>query len=123
MDSGRTDKPKARVIGLLPRILNRIREKVEGNLDADLSLDSLAEESGYSRAYFFRIFREATGLTPHEYVLNSRLKRAQELLKQANSSIIDVALSCGFSSQSHMTSVFRRHLATTPGEFRRDRVR
>jgi len=109
--------PKA--AGLPPRILNRVREKIEANLDADLSLLSLAEESGYSRAHFLRLFRDATGLTPHQYVLSLRLKRAQDQLKQKGSSIIDVAASCGFSSQSHMTSLFRQRLEMTPGEFRR----
>lgn len=104
---------------LVPRILNRVRKKIEANLDADLSLQSLAEESGYSRAHFLRLFREATGLTPHQYVLSLRLKRAQDQLRQKGSSIIDVAASCGFSSQSHMTSLFRQRLEMTPGEYRR----
>lgn len=120
--SVRQEKPKARLTGLMPRMLSRIREKVEAHLDSDLSLDSLAKDSGYSRAHFFRIFREATGLTPYEYVLDLRLKRAQELLKHANSNIIDVALSCGFASQSHMTTVFKQHLGMTPGELRRQRM-
>jgi AraC family transcriptional regulator len=120
LDVSRTGRPRSRVTALVPRILSRIREKIEANLDADLSLESLAEESGYSRAHFLRMFQAATGFTPHEYVLHLRLKRAQERLKQANSSIIDVAVSCGFSSQSYMTSVFRRHLEMTPGEFRRN---
>lgn len=105
--------------GLLPRILNRVREKIEANLDAELSLQSLADESGYSRAHFLRLFREATGVTPHQYVLSLRLKRAQDQLKQKGPSIVDVAASCGFSSQSHMTSLFRQRLEMTPGEYRR----
>lgn len=120
LDVGRTDRSQSRVTGLMPRTLGRIREKIEANLDADLSLESLAEESGYSRAHFLRMFQAATGFTPHQYVLDLRLRRAQERLKQANSSIIDVAVSCGFSSQSYMTSVFRRHLETTPAEYRRN---
>lgn len=118
-DVGRPKRSKSSVAGLLPRILNRIRSKIEASLDTDLTLEALAQESGYSRAHFLRMFQAATGLTPHQYVLDVRLKRARERLSQANSSIIDVALSCGFSSQSHMTSVFRRCLNTTPGEFRR----
>ncbi len=118
-DVDHPDKPKSRVNALPPRILNRIRSKVEANLDCNFSLESLAAESGYSRAHFLRMFQAATGLTPHQYIMDLRLKRAQERLKQVNSSIVDVALSCGFSSQSHMTSVFRRELDITPGEFRR----
>jgi AraC family transcriptional regulator len=113
-------RSEPRLAGLVPRILSRVREKIEANLDADLSLDNLAEESGYSRAHFLRMFRAATGLTPHQYVLDLRLRRAQDRLRQAGSSIVDVAVSCGFSSQSHMTSVFRQRLEMTPGEFRRN---
>jgi len=120
LDIDTRGRHESRVTGLVPRILSRVRGKIEANLEADLSLESLAEESGYSRAHFLRMFRAATGLTPHQYVLDLRLRRAQERLRQAGSSIIDVAVSCGFSSQSHMTSVFRRRLEMTPGEFRRN---
>jgi len=120
LDVGTIGRSQSGVTGLLPRILCRIREKIEANLDADLSLESLAEESGYSRAHFLRAFQAATGLTPHQYVLEIRLRRAQERLRHANSRIIDVAMSCGFSSQSYMTNVFRRHLEMTPGEYRRN---
>ena len=120
LDCRSAGRPESRAPGLVPRILSRVREKIEANLDTDLSLDSLAEESGYSRAHFLRMFRAATGLTPHQYVLDLRLRRAQDYLRQKGSSIIDVAVSCGFSSQSHMTSVFRQRLEMTPAEFRRN---
>jgi AraC family transcriptional regulator len=113
-------RAEPRVSALPVRILNRVREKIEANLDADLSLEALSEESGYSRAHFLRMFRAATGLTPHQYVLGLRLSRAQECLRQKKASIIDIAVSCGFSSQSHMTSVFRNRLEMTPAEFRRN---
>ena len=120
LNGGRVGRSKSRITGLVPCKLNRVRAKMEANLDSDLSLVSLAEECGYSRAHFLRMFRAATGVTPHRYVLDLRLRRAQDRLREAKSSIIDVALSCGFSSQSHMTTVFRRHLEMTPGEFRRN---
>lgn len=120
LDGDLKSKSKSRVSALPSRILNRVREKIEANLDTDLTLDSLAEESGYSRAHFLRMFRAATGYTPHQYVLGLRLSRAQDSLRKKDSSIIDIALSCGFSSQSHMTSVFRQHLEITPAEFRRN---
>lgn len=119
LDAGAKGRSESRVTGLVPRILNRVRGKIEANLDSDLSLESLAEESGYSRAHFLRMFRVATGLTPHQYVLDLRLRRAQEHLRQPNASIIDVVVSCGFASQSHMTSLFRQHLGMTPAQFRR----
>jgi AraC family transcriptional regulator len=66
------------------------------------------------------LFRASTGFTPHQYVLDLRLRRAQERLKESGTSIIDVAVSCGFSSQSHMTSLFRQRLEMTPATFRRN---
>ena len=120
LDDSAGIRRESRVSALPARILNRVKEKMEAGLEADLRLEALAEESGYSRAHFLRMFREATGLTPHQYVLGLRLRRAQESLLQKKASIIDIAVACGFSSQSHMTSVFRHRLETTPGEFRRN---
>jgi AraC family transcriptional regulator len=110
----------SRVSALPAHVLKRVREKIEANIDGDLSLDCLAEESRYSRAHFLRMFRAATGLTPYQYVTSTRLKLAQERLLQRGSSIIDVAMSCGFASQSHMTNLFRQHFDMTPAEFRRN---
>ena len=101
------------------RILRRIRDRIEAELDTELSLASLAKESGYSRAHFLRMFRAATGLTPHQYVLERRLSTAQQLLRQSKMLLADIALKCGFSSQTHMNDVFRKRLGVTPLEYRR----
>ena len=105
---------------LPPRILRRIRDRIEAELDTQLSLASLANESGYSREHFLRMFRAATGLTPHQYVLERRLNAAQQLLRQSTMLLADIALQCGFSSQTHMNDVFRKRLGVTPLEYRRD---
>ena len=105
---------------LPPRILRRIRDRIEAELDTELSLASLAKESGYSRAHFLRMFRAATGLTPHQYVLERRLSAAQQLLRQPKMLLADIALKSGFSSQTHMNDVFRKRLGVTPLEYRRD---
>jgi AraC family transcriptional regulator len=111
--------PESQTSALPQRILDRVKEKIEANLHMDLSLDNLARESGYSRSHFLRMFRVATGLTPHQYILDLRLKHAQRRIRHTTDSLIDIAALCGFSSQSHMTTVFRTHLDMTPAEFRR----
>jgi AraC family transcriptional regulator len=108
------------VAPLPPRILSRIQDRIETELDTELSLASLAKESGYSRAHFLRMFRAATGLTPHQYVLERRLSAAQQLLRQSRMLLADIALTCGFSSQTHMNDVFRKRLGVTPLEYRRN---
>ncbi len=120
LDAPSEVRPAARVSALPARILNRIKEKIESDLEADLRLETLAAESGYSRGHFLRMFRVATGMTPHQYVLDLRLQRAQDCLREKKASIIDIAVRCGFSSQSHMTTVFRQRLEMTPAEFRRN---
>jgi AraC family transcriptional regulator len=102
------------------RILRRIRDRIEAELDTELSLAFLAKESGYSRAHFLRMFRAATGLTPHQYVLERRLSAAQQLLRQSKMLLADIALKCGFSSQTHMNDVFRKRLGVTPLDYRRN---
>jgi AraC family transcriptional regulator len=87
--------------------------------DAELSLESLAQESGYSRVHFVRMFKAATGRSPHNYLLNMRVERVRELLANPALSLIDIALECGFSSHSHMTRAFRQFLGVTPSEYRR----
>lgn len=110
----------SRASELPARIFRRVREKMDAGLHADLSLLEIAAESGYSRTHFLRMFRASTGMTPHQYLMTLRIDRAKELLANPNSNLIDVATICGFSSQSHMTTVFRRLVGLTPTDYRRD---
>jgi AraC family transcriptional regulator len=104
---------------LPPHKLKRVKELIESGLEKDLSLKVLASESGYSRAHFLRMFSISTGTTPHRYVLERRIDRAQRLLKEKRASLANIAAACGFSSQTHMADVFRSNLNTTPREYRR----
>jgi AraC family transcriptional regulator len=104
----------------LPRhLLQRVLERMH-DLVADLDLQTLAAESGYSRSHFLRTFEAATGLTPHRYLLQLRLERAQELIRKGSTSLIDIAALCGFSSHAHMSRVFRQLLGVTPSQYRRN---
>ena len=110
-----TTKPAS---GLPNRILRLVLEKMRVS-DDKLSLESLAQESGYSRVHFIRMFKAATGRSPHNYLLNMRVERVRELLSNPALSLTDIALECGFSSHSHMTRAFRQFLGVTPSEYRR----
>ena len=104
----------------LPRhILRRVIDRMR-NLETASSLEVLAKESGYSRVHFVRMFRTATGYTPHNNLLRLRLDRARELLASRTLSLTDIALECGFSSHSHLSRVFRQVLDVTPSEYRRN---
>ncbi len=103
----------------LPRHpLRRVVERMN-DLNIDLDLQSLASETGYSRTHFVRMFHAATGQTPHQYILQLRLTRAKNLLRERRTSLIDIAALCGFSSQAHMATVFRQRLGISPSAYRR----
>lgn len=113
-----TQKICSPVSPLPTRALRRVIERMQ-TLASDLDLQTLAAESGYSRRHFVRMFERATGSTPHSYLLKLRVERAQVLLKGKSLSLIDIAIVCGFSSQSHLSKVFRQVLGVTPSDYRR----
>jgi AraC family transcriptional regulator len=117
---GRTKLPSNNkgTYGLPRHVLRRIIERMRC-LDDDLSLQALAKESGYSRVHFVRMFKAATGSSPHKYLLNLKLERVRELLKNPSMSLIDIALDCGFSSHSHMSRLFHKIVGVTPSAYRR----
>ncbi|MBB5061108.1 AraC-like DNA-binding protein [Granulicella aggregans] len=92
---------------------------IEADLDRDLSLAVLADESGYSRSHFLRMFRSATGFTPHQYLVFRRIEKAKSLMKNSKATLVEIALDCGFSSHAHFTRVFQRTLNVAPSYFRR----
>jgi AraC family transcriptional regulator len=107
--------------GALPaHKLRRVIERMNADLDTDLDLKTIAAESGYSRNHFLRMFRAATECTPHRYFLRMRIEKAQSLMKDQSLRIIDIAESCGFTSQSQFSRVFRRVIGVTPRQYRRD---
>ena len=110
--------PSTRKGGLAVANLNRIIERIEADLTADLSLNELAAVAGLSIPHFCRAFKQTLGCPPHAYILRRRLERAKEYLRLSSMSITDVAHLCGFSSSSHFSNAFRRDTGTTPLEFR-----
>jgi AraC family transcriptional regulator len=98
--------------------LQRVQQYVDDNLSAKISLQDLASVAGLSRMHFAAQFRAAVGMRPHEYLLKQRIERAQELLKQVDVPLVEVALTIGFQSQAHFTTVFKRFVGDTPNHWR-----
>ena len=101
--------------------LRRVMDYVGHNLHRPIYLAELANVAGLSRMRFASQFRVATGFTPHEYILRQKIERAQDVLLRTSESIIGVALSLGFRSQTHFSTVFKKYVGGSPARWRSER--
>ncbi len=104
--------------GLTRSQVRRVLDYIEENLHRDVALRDLADVTDLSLHHFARMFKRTMGAAPHRYVLERRVDRAKEMLRDGGESLVEISLSLGFSSQSHFTNTFRRLVGATPGEFR-----
>jgi AraC family transcriptional regulator len=99
--------------------LRLVDEYIHAHLDQKISLADLATCLHLSVPHFERMFRTTTHQPPYRYVLEVRLERARVLLQRTRLTVAEVALQCGFSSQSHFTAHFTRHTGISPARFAR----
>src|SRR5262249_30044813 len=104
--------------GLSTGAMRRVREYVQVHLNESIDLGMLAGVAGLSMHHFARQFKQSAGVTPHHYLTQKRVERAQEMLVQTDLPLAEVAYAAGFSDQSHLARHFRYMLGTTPREFR-----
>src|SRR5207247_9942864 len=123
--SAQTDElPVPRTALDFPQNFGRPREVVDqhGMPNGDLSLEAMAAEVDITPIYLARAFKAAVGQSPHRYVLARRIERAKELLRNSEMPVVDVALSSGFSSQSHLSYWFQRYVGVSPAAYRQHRA-
>jgi AraC family transcriptional regulator len=99
--------------------LKRVRQYVDAHLDKTISLADMATAAGLSRMHFAAQFRAATGLRPHDYLLNQRVESAKALLSRTDTPLAEIALTVGFLAQAHFSTVFKRFTGETPARWRR----
>ncbi|WGV25810.1 helix-turn-helix domain-containing protein [Halotia branconii] len=98
--------------------LQQVLDYINTHLDRDLSLAEIAEVINISPTYFASLFKQATKIPPHQYVIQQRVERAKSMLSKTDLAIADIALQVGFSSQSHLTQQFKRLTGMTPKQVR-----
>lgn len=107
--------------GLSPAQLRHALDFMGAHHAERVTLSDAASACGLSRGHFAQGFRAATGQTPHQWLQRHRLERVQHLLIATNRPIAQIATSCGFSDQSHLTRVFVKAMQCTPAAWRRAR--
>jgi len=101
---------------LLKDELKPILEYLENNYKSNITLKELSDKFKLNSFYIIRLFNENLKISPHQYLLNLKINKGKELLKQ-NYSIVETALECGFTDQSHFHRNFVSIVATTPKQF------
>ena len=105
--------------GLPQSQLERVIDYMKANLTRDLSILDLATLTSMSESHFSRSFKQSVGIAPYQYLMQRRVERAKQLLKQQAISISNIALDCGFSNQTHLTKVFRQMTGMTPKAYQK----
>jgi AraC-like DNA-binding protein len=108
--SRREDNPRLRLAA----------EFIHAHCSEALKLEDICTAAGLSPSYLTRSFRRGYGMTPHAYLINSRIQYAQARLRRGEA-IAEVALAAGFADQAHLQRTFKQLLAATPGQYRHAR--
>ena len=95
----------------------RVLDRIATEFDQPLSIAELAQMVETTPLRFLRAFTQFTGMTPHAFITETRLQAARTMMQRRDLSLAQIALDCGFSHQSHMGSVFRKHLGLTPSQY------
>ncbi|WP_426409780.1 helix-turn-helix domain-containing protein [Bradyrhizobium ganzhouense] len=104
--------------GLQKWRLKRVVDYIDASMSSKMTSRDLAAVAGLSRMHFASQFRAATGLCPHEFLLQRRIRRAAELMRDTTMPIMEIALAVGFQTQAHFTTVFKRFTGCTPRNWR-----
>jgi AraC family transcriptional regulator len=105
--------------GLTARQLRHALEFIEANLSEDVRLEEVAKACATSSSSLARGFKASLGVSPHCWVLNRRIALAQRLIYEGSMPLSEIAASCGFADQSHLTRVFVRKVGNSPATWRR----
>lgn len=118
LDGGGGSAPCGSPAAAQARVARVVRE-IENSRDAAFELEAMARHARLSPYHFLRLFRQVTGVTPHQHLLRRRLQRAAHRLAHAPAKIVEIALECGFGDISNFNRAFRAEFGASPRAWRR----
>lgn len=102
--------------------VTHVKEYLDAHLGEEVSLDAVAELTGYSKNYLCQIFRESTGMTINTYLNAARINKATELLVNTNMELAEIAEKCGYNSVHYFIKTFKKMIGIPPGSYRRSEL-
>ncbi|WP_255501890.1 GlxA family transcriptional regulator [Olivibacter sp. SDN3] len=100
--------------------INQIVQFIQEHLSEDLSVEAMADRLSMSSRNFSRVFTKETGISPAKYVEKVRVEAARRRLEESNLSLDQIAQECGLVNANGLRRLFLRHLATSPGIYRKN---
>ena len=91
---------------------------IASHLHSPIRVMDLVRVVQFAPNRFDRVFKNSFGCTPHQYVMRTRIARAQSLLLMSNDTLSKIAAECGFVNQSHLSNLFRKTMGQPPGKWR-----
>jgi len=95
------------------------KEYIDSHFSEDIGIDGIAFHIGIERSYFYKVFKEAAGISPQEYLINVRMSRAQTLLRANSKALKDIAAECGYPNYSNFSKMFKKKYGISPKTFQR----
>ena len=117
LDERRASSTEPVTAAAISRVTRAVRS-IEERVDENLTLDELARAARLSAFHFLRTFKDLTGVTPHQYVIRTRLRRAAARLVVEREKILDVALGSGFGDVSNFNRAFHAEFGVSPRTYR-----
>ncbi len=108
--------------GLAPWQIRMVSSHIDAGLDTSITTDALARLVRLSPSHFMRSFKVSFGASPHRYLVQRRIERAQGLMLTTDAPLGQIALECGLADQSHLAKLFHKSVGETPGAWRRSRI-
>jgi AraC family transcriptional regulator len=99
--------------------INLAIEYMHAYFSSKIRLDDMCKEIHVSHFHFIRTFKQNVGVSPHQYLLNVRIQKAEELLREKQYSVAEVAILCGFISSSHFSNTFKSIKGYSPSEYKK----
>ena len=97
----------------------RVLVFIKENFGRSISVEDIARSAGLSRTHFSRMFRHVVGQTPYSFLMSFRVERAQELMRDKQRGLADIAFACGFSDQAHLSRAFTKETGQSPSTWRK----